>query len=301
MLTIDVHAHYIPEVFWEQGADKGFFTVDSTGLDQRVQLLNDTGIDTQVLSPAASFSNSDLNTSQRYNNGMAEAVSRYPKRFLGMATIALNDTDSAPGELERSIKELGLRGVTIGSNVRGVNLDAKEFGPFFAKAQQLDAPIFIHPMNVLGQERLGSYQLDNLIGNPTDTSVAAASLIFGGVLKEFPRLKVYLAHGGGTCPYLCPRWDQGWRARPSAKVNLDKLPSEYLKRFHFDSLTHSTWLLEVLIGLVGAERVMLGSDYPYDMGDREAMGKVESSRVLSEAEKRQIYGETAEAYFKIGA
>ena len=301
MRTVDVHAHYVPEVFWEPGTDKGFFAADATGLDQRVQLLNDTGIDVQVLSPTARFSNSGLALSQQHNNAMAEAVSHYPKRFLGMATIALNDPDTAPGELERSVRELGLGGATISSNVRGVNLDAKEFGPFFAKAEELEAPIFVHPANVLGQDRLGSYQLDNLIGNPTDTSVAAASLIFGGVLREFPQVRIYLAHGGGTCPYLCPRWDQGWRARPSAKGNLDKLPSEYLKRLHFDSLTHSTRLLEVLVGLVGAERVMMGSDYPYDMGDREAMTKVQASTVLSEAEKRQVYGETAEAYFKIEA
>jgi aminocarboxymuconate-semialdehyde decarboxylase len=301
MRTIDVHAHYVPEVFWELGADKGFFSADATGLDQRVQFLNDTGIDVQVLSPTARFSNTTTELAQQHNDAMAEAISWYPKRFLGMATIALNDPDTAPRELERSVKELGLRGATIGSNVRGVNLDAREFGPFFSKAEELQTPIFIHPMNVLGHDRLGNYQLDNLIGNPTDTSVAAASLIFGGVLREFPRIKVYLAHGGGTCPYLCPRWDQGWRARPSAKGNLDKLPSEYLKRFHFDSLTHSTQLLEVLVGLVGAERIMLGSDYPYDMGDREAMGKVEASTVLSEVEKRQIYGETAEAYFEVEA
>ena len=178
-------------------------------------------------------------------------------------------------------------------------MDAKEFGPFYAKAEELGVPVFIHPMNVLGRERLGSYQLDNLIGNLTDTAVAAASLIFGGVLREYPGVKFYLAHGGGSCPYLYPRWDHGWRTRPSAKGLIDRPPSEYLKRFRFDALTHSTRVLEYLVELVGAERVMLGTDYPYDMGDRKDKSKIQASTVLSEAEKNQIQGETAAALFEI--
>ena len=299
MRIIDVHAHYVPETLWEAEQDRGFFSVDKTGLDQRVQMLNDGGIDIQVLSPVARYSNSNLELTMRHNDAMAQEVDQYPNRFIGMASIALNEPDTASKELERSVKDLGMKGATIGSNATGVNLDAKEFGPFYSKAQELGVPIFVHPMTVLGQDRLQKYQLDNLIGNPTDTSVAVASLIFGGVLNEFPKIKIYLAHGGGTCTYLAPRWDQGSRSRLASSVKLNKLPSEYLKLLHFDSLTHSTLLLENLAKYVGADHIMLGSDYPYDMGDRESIAKVQISEVLSEREKRLISGETAENYFGI--
>ena len=148
-------------------------------------------------------------------------------------------------------------------------------------------------------DRLRSYQLDFLIGTAADTAVAAASLIFGGVMKEFPRLKVYLAHGGGSCPYLSGRWDQGWRTRSRATTTIDQPPSTYLKRFYFDAVTHSTKVLEFLGGWAGADRVMLGTDYPFDIGDMEAAAKVTASSVLSEREKEQVLGETAAALFKL--
>ena len=305
MTIIDVHAHYVPESCWDLvssgGPDRGFFAGDATGMEKRLQDMDAAGIAIQVLSPVSRFKDQDPRVAVQHNDAMAEVVHRNPDRFLGMAVLPLEEPEQAAAELERCVKELGLSGATIGTNIHGENLDARGLAPFYAKAEELGVPIFIHPANVLGRDRLGSYQLDNLIGNLTDTAVAAASLIFGGVMKEFPGLKFYLAHGGGSCPYLCPRWDHGWRARTSAKGSIDRLPSEYLKRFYFDALTHSTAVLEFLVRLVGADRVMLGTDYPYDMGDQACLSKVEASELLSEAEKSQVLGGTAGALFKIEA
>jgi aminocarboxymuconate-semialdehyde decarboxylase len=192
-----------------------------------------------------------------------------------------------------------MAGVSIGSNVNGKNLDAPELGPFFAKAQELDVPLFIHPVAPqIGLDRLGSHELDNLIGNVTDTAVAAASLIFGGVLDEFPRLKPYLAHGGGSCPFIRGRWDRGWRAR-GAGVGIPNAPSEYLKRLYYDALTHSHETIEHLVRFAGAGHVMLGSDYPYDMGDPDPVKQIESAPGLTDAEKRQVLHETAIEVFGI--
>jgi len=169
----------------------------------------------------------------------------------------------------------------------------------FAKLQELDVPLFLHPSG-FSPERLGSYHLNNLIGNPTDTATAAASLIFGGVLKEFPRLKVYLAHAGGSCPYLRGRWEHGWRVRPEAKQHIQKPPSEYIGLLYFDSLAHSVPALSFLVESMGPERVMLGTDYPFDMRDEDPVKTIASLPHVSNAERELIYGGNAQALFKIG-
>jgi aminocarboxymuconate-semialdehyde decarboxylase len=161
-------------------------------------------------------------------------------------------------------------------------------------------PVFIHPSNVLGADRLRSYYLQNLIGNPSDTAVAAASLIFGGVLKEFPRLKFYLSHGGGSCPYLRGRWEHGWQVRPEARANIDRPPSDYFRLLCFDSLVHSVPALNFLVETVGPGRVMMGTDYPFDMGDRDPVKTVASLPHLSDDQKEMIFGSNAAALFKIG-
>jgi aminocarboxymuconate-semialdehyde decarboxylase len=304
MPVIDVHAHYLPPDCVEllgANANVAFMVGDPSNIDRRLQDMAVMGVDVQVLSPMLGLLGRDLKTARMHNNSFADVVGRHPRRFVGMAVLPMREPERAPEELERAVKELGFRGATIGSNVLGKNLDAREFAPLYAKVQELDVPVFIHPVNVLGRDRLGDYELDNLIGNPTDTAVAAASFIFGGVLKEFPRLKFYLAHGGGSCPYLCGRWDHGWRVRPGARGRIDRPPSEYLKRFYFDALAHSTPALEYLVASVGAERVMLGTDYPYDMGDTEPVTKIWASSCLSKAEREQLLGGNATALFKLGS
>ena len=246
-MKIDVHAHYVPEKcldaeakgtdghihglrIVQEGSRQVAYTNNARNLafdppqiysiERRLKDMATQWVDMQVLSvpPFLFFYATDpaqsLELCQKINNAFAETVQQYPDRFVALANLPMQDPEMAARELERSVRELGLRGAEICSNINGKNLDDKSFVPFYTKLQQLDVPVFIHPSNVLGADRLRPYHLQNLIGNPSDTAVAAASLIFGGVLKEFPRLKFYLAHGGGSCPYLRGRWEHGWQVRP---------------------------------------------------------------------------------------
>ena len=332
-MKIDVHAHYVPEKcldveakgtdghihglrIVQEGSRQVAYTNNARNLaldppqiysiERRLKDMATQWVDMQVLSvpPFLFFYAADpaqsLELCQKINNAFAETVQNYPDRFVALANLPMQDPEMAAQELERSVWELGLRGAEICSNINGKNLDDKSFVPFYTKLQQLDVPVFIHPSNVLGADRLGSYHLQNLIGNPSDTAVAAASLIFGGVLKEFPRLKFYLAHGGGSCPYLRGRWEHGWQVRPEARANIDRPPSDYLRLLCFDSLVHSVPALNFLVETVGPGRVMMGTDYPFDMGDRDPVKSVASLPHLSDDQKEMIFSANAAALFKIG-
>jgi len=301
-MKIDVHAHYIPETCLElqgEGPEPASLVGDITNLDKRLADMDAMGVDIQIMSPWLGFLSRDLPTAVRHNDAMAQTVQSHPGRLLGLAAVPLHTPPQAAAELERAVKTLGLRGVEIGSNIDGQNLDHPSLAPFYAKLQELDVPVFIHPVNVLGLDRLGGYYLRNLLGNPTDTAVAAASLIFGGVLKEFPRLKFYLAHGGGSCAFVRGRWDHGWKARPEAKLHIQRPPSEYFKLLYFDTLTHSGPALNYLAETAGAERVMLGTDYPFDMGDYHPVNTIASLPHLSDAQRELIYGGNASRLFKL--
>ena len=274
-------------------------------IERRLKDMEAQTVDMQVLSVPpflflyATGPASALELCRKINDGFAETARKHPNSFVALANLPMQAPEMAARELERSVRELGLRGAEICSNINGKNLDEKDFAPFYTKLQELDVPVFIHPSNVLGGERLRRYHLQNLIGNPSDTAVAAASLIFGGVLKEFPRLKFYLAHGGGSCPYLHGRWGHGWRVRPEARANIDRPPSDYFRLFYFDSLVHSVPALNFLVETVGSGRVMMGSDYPFDMGDRDPVKTIASLLHLSDDQKEMIFGENAAALFKI--
>ncbi|MGH7845146.1 MAG: amidohydrolase family protein [Candidatus Binatia bacterium] len=323
-MKIDVHAHYIPEKFFggpgnvrvtREGSDEVLFssgrgTASGKGIydiEFRLKEMDAQGVDMHVLSvlPPALFVNhiepdKALAACRSINNAFAETVSRHSGRFVAIANLPMQAPEEAARELERAVKDLGMKGAEICTNINGKNLDDKSFAPFYKKMQELDAPVFLHPSNVLGADRLSRYHLGNLIGNPTDTAVAAASLIFGGILKEFPRLKFYLAHGGGSCPYLRGRWEHGWRVRPEAKVNIQNPPSEYLPLLYFDSLAHSGPALNFLVETMGPERVMLGTDYPADMSDTDPVKTIASLPHLSDAEREMIYGGNAMRLLKIG-
>ena len=332
-MKIDVHAHYVPEKcldaeakgtdghihglrIVQEGSRQVAYTNNARNLaldppqiysiERRLKDMATQWVDMQVLSvpPFLFFYSTDpaqgLELCQKINNAFAETVQKYPDRFVALANLPMQDPEMAARELERSVRELGLRGAEICSNINGKNLDDKSFVPFYTKLQELDVPVFIHPSNVLGADRLRPYHLQNLIGNPSDTAVAAASLIFGGVLKQFPRLKFYLAHGGGSCPYLRGRWEHGWQVRPEARANIDRPPSDYLRLLRFDSLVHSVPTLNFLVETVGPGRVMMGTDYPFDMGDRDPVKTVASLPHLSDDQKEMIFGANAAALFKIG-
>jgi aminocarboxymuconate-semialdehyde decarboxylase len=223
------------------------------------------------------------------NDGIARLVKDHPDRFAGIATLPMQAPDKAADELRRAITSLGLRGAMIGSNVEGKNLDDPSFEPLWATAATLDAWMMIHPGHVAGADRLRSYYLTNLIGNPLDTTIAAACLIFGGVLARHPKLKFVMVHGGGFIPYQGGRWVHGWQVRPEPKVHLKESPAPYLDRFVYDTILHSRTSLEFLISSVGAARVFLGSDYPYDMGMLDCVKQVRALGI-SAADRDMILG-----------
>ena len=221
------------------------------------------------------------------NDQIAKLVKAHPGRFLGIATLPMQAPQRAADELKRAMSSLGLRGTMIGSNVQGKNLDDPALEPLWAAAEDLGAFVLVHPVNVAGAERMRSYYLNNLIGNPLDTTIAAASLVFGGVLERHPKLKVLLVHGGGFVPYQAGRWVHGWHVRGEPKVNIKRSPEPWLDRFYYDTILHAKPQLEFLIASVGPGRVLLGSDYPYDMGTGECVRQVKALS-LPEAEKAAV-------------
>jgi len=307
MPRIDVHAHLVPESCADlipgrnTDAGKPPNVLDSmSDIPERMGHMDERGIDVQLISMPPWLCNLEINTARRLNDGVAEAITPHKDRFAGLATVPMADPEVAARELERCVKELGFVGLEILSNVEGENLDKARFAPLYRKMVELGTPAFIHPHNVLAaKERLQDFYLTNLIGNPTDTAVAAASLIFGGVLQEMPDLKFILAHGGGTCPYLRGRWEHGWRRRVEGPRIIHRPPSEYFQKLYFDTLTHSVPALNYLVETVGAEHVMLGSDYPFDMGDYDPVKSVSALPHASDAEKEAIYGGNAAEVFKL--
>jgi aminocarboxymuconate-semialdehyde decarboxylase len=191
-----------------------------------------------------------------------------------------------------------LSGVQIATRVGARNLDDPVLRPFFAAAQESQAPVFVHSTRGLGADRLSDYHLGNLIGNPTEDAIAAASLIFGGVVDAFPRLRLYIAHGGGSCPYLAGRWDRGWLVRPEARVHLADPPSSYLRRLSFDSLTHGDAQLRYLLQQSDAGHVLLGTDYPYDMAEPDPVGRV-AAVGLPDEQRAQVLGRNAATMFRL--
>jgi aminocarboxymuconate-semialdehyde decarboxylase len=221
------------------------------------------------------------------NDLIAKLVATYPDRFLGIATLPMQAPELAAAELRRAMRTLKLRGAMIGSNIMGRNLDHPELEPIWSAASELGALLLIHPVNVGAADRLRSYYLNNLIGNPLDTTIAAACLVFGGVLERHPKLKVCLVHGGGFVPYQAGRWAHGWQVRPEPKVNIKQSPEPWIERFYYDTILHSKDSLEFLIGSAGPKRVLLGSDYPYDMGTGECVRQVRALSI-SAADKATV-------------
>ncbi len=228
------------------------------------------------------------------NEQLAKLVKARPERFLAMATLPMQAPRQAADELRHAVDVLGLRGAQIGSNIAGKNLDDPELEPVWATAAELDVFILVHPINVAGADRLSSYYLANLVGNPLDTTIAAACLVFGGVLERYPSLKFCLAHGGGFVPYQAGRFVHGWQVRTEPKKNLRKPPAEAIKRFYFDTIVHSKDALEFLVGWAGIDRVLLGSDYPFDMGMPDGVLQVRGLSI-EPAEQASILGERAHA------
>lgn len=275
-------------------------------LEQRFKDMVAMAVDMQVLSatPQTYLYNQEAAlgavTSAIQNDQIAKLVKAQPDRFVGIATLPMQDGERAAAELRRAVTKLGLKGAMIGSNVQGKNLDDPAFEPLWQTAAELDAFIFIHPVTVAGSDRLKPYYLVNLVGNPLDTTIAAACLVFGGVFDRYPKLKVCLAHGGGFVPFQAGRWAHGWQVRPEPKKNVAARPDDVVERFFYDTILHSPQSLEFLVSRAGVSRVMLGSDYPYDMAMMDCVQAVRALSV-SDADKDEILSGRARAVIGAGA
>jgi len=314
--TIDTHTHILTletaAMLTKAGAkvtitpdDAELSTLDVNGvvykefptggydIPRRLKDMDATGVDIHVLSatPQTYLYNLDPDLSatlaQIQNDQMAKHVAAHPDRFMAIATLPLAQPARAADELKRVMTKYGFKGAMFASNIKGTNLDDPMFEPLWAEAEKLGAFMFVHPNNVAGADRLKSYYLANLIGNPLDTTIAAASLFFGGVMDRYPKLKVMLAHGGGFTPYQAPRWEHGWKVRAEAKKNIKSQPKNIAGRFLYDTILHSDKSLEAMIGLVGVDKVMLGSDYPYDMAMLDCVSHVRGPNI-SDADKQAI-------------
>jgi aminocarboxymuconate-semialdehyde decarboxylase len=242
--------------------------------------------------------NDCLEVSKFLNDDIAGTVTNHPDKFIGLATVPMQDTALAIAELERCMKN-GYRGVQIGSNVNDLNLNEPQFDEFFAACEKLNAAILIHPWQMMGQEHMTKYWLPWLVGMPAEISRAICSMIFGGVFEKYKKLKVCFAHGGGSFLPTISRIEHGWDCRPDLVAIDNKVnPKEYLGKFWVDSHVCDHKMLQYVIDLVGADKVVQGSDYPFPLGEA-IPGELVRSAPLSSSEKEKIMGSSAKSWLGI--
>ena len=322
--AIDIHAHFIPAGYLAALEEHGYplETVYSTAepgsalragahthrlrdrafvdLELRIAAMDAQGVAVHAMSvpPPYVFARDGAlltRLARTFNDAASEAHRAYPDRLVGLAALPVHDPGAAIAELERAARLPGIRGVGLGTRFAERNLSDRAFFPLYERIVALKLPVFLHyaPLCVIGHDdRLSQYHLANLIGNTTETAIAAAHLIFGGVLDAFPGLEVCLPHSGGTFPILVGRFDRGHAVRPECS-HLPHPPSHYLRRFTYDTVCHSAKIMSFLVDLVGVDRIVLGSDYCFDMGYERPLQMVEALPGLSDADRRAIAGDNA--------
>jgi aminocarboxymuconate-semialdehyde decarboxylase len=327
MTAIDVHTHLIPPG-WEDWATKFggerwprlvehdactatimtgehfFRDVDdrSWSAERRLEDMDRMGVARQALSPPPVMfcywaePQATAAFARMQNENVARVVSRHPARFVGMATVPLQDCALAIKELRHCRERLDLRAVEIGSCPAGRDFDDPALFPFFEACAELDVAIFVHPATPLvGQERLAKYYFPLIVGNPLETALAASKLIYGAVLERLPSLRVCFAHGGGAFPFTLARLDHGWKVRPEGPAAIPRPPRAYARQLYFDSLTLSPANLRFLVEQFGADHVVVGSDYPFDMGSADPVHAVAEAG-LPPAAREQIEHVTAHRF-----
>jgi aminocarboxymuconate-semialdehyde decarboxylase len=277
-----------------------------SSIEVRLKDMDRQGIDIQAVSPAPQQTyywtepQMGAELARQVNERLADIVAKWPERFVGLGTVPLQDPDMAVSELEYCVKKLGMRGVEINGSVNGMDLTDGRLGldKFFAKVQELDVIIFMHPTGYTQGERLLDHYFNNVIGNPLETTVAASHLIFDGVMDRYPRLKVVLPHGGGFLAHYWERMNHGWKARPDCRTVIKRKPTSYLEKFYFDTIVFDPQMLDNLVRRYGADHIVMGTDYPFDMGVEDPVGFVARGK-LSSAEKAKIMGGNAARLLKI--
>ena len=324
-MTVDVHSHaFVPEVDAlvkdrpekqaepetrrrAMGAASAEYNATTmfpavlpklTSVQQRLRDMDEMGIDIQVVSPTSvqHYYWADLDLARQIvsltNEKIAEQCARHSDRLIALGNVSLQHPKLALEQLDHCTRKLGMRGVEISTTINGLELDNEAFATFWARVEEIGCVVFIHPSGTFLAGRLNRFYLENIIGRPIETTIALSHLIFGGVLDRHPGLKIIAAHGGGYLPFYTGRSDHGYTVRPEAHT-AKHLPSEYLRRIYFDSLVYSPESLRNLISQVGASQVMMGTDYPFDMGSYHVHELIQTAGNLSDTDQEAIRGANA--------
>lgn len=319
-MKIDIHTHIMPAQMpnWVQKfgygefihlehrncracmmkGDKLFREVDDNcfDADRRLKEMDATDVTVQVLSTIPVLFNywakpvDGMETSRFFNDHIADTVVKNPQRFIGIGTVPLQDVDLAIKEMERCVTELKMPGLEIGSNINGDNLSAKKFFPFYKRAEELGCSLFVHPWEMMGETQMQQYWLPWLVGMPAETSRAICSMIFGGVLESFPKLKVAFAHGGGSFPLTIGRIEHGFNVRPDLVQKDNAInPRNYIGKFWIDSLVHDATAMKYIIDVMGADKICMGSDYPFPLGEQHPGKLVEEMNFGKELKDKLLF------------
>lgn len=320
-MKLDLHTHYYPEIYFQiirETRSEFSFDKDPTGRTiikhrgarffgitapmsdpvRRLEDMDRVGIDIEVLSlstPNLFFADErrQPEVARIINDSYADLIAKHPARFKGFASIPMDAPDHALEELHRAIETLKFNGVILLSNIRGKPLTSPQYRPFFEEANRMKLCIFLHPMLPANTEPFAEYVLGPLVGFPFDTTLAVARMCFSGMFREFPEIRWIIAHLGGAVPYLMERLDNGYRDFAECRANIDRLPSEYLKRLYYDTVSFSPYSLGMARDLVGVDHMVMGSDYPHLLGSIERSVSSIEALDIPEREKQRIFSGTA--------